>query len=350
MTNLRKKHIRAFSEKTGMSHQAAVNALSPKKAQKERPSTLTTLYVTVGKSSRGGGFKDLFQKKFEEFFRKEPTLHLDTSKDVSFLFAGRYGEDFQGDFTDRGELRSPSILLARDKRYDIIDKALDLLLKQINAERQHACLHNMVGLEQVYAVWVSFYTLEGEESNPLSQDSKEYIAIENPLSTLTQRTTAFRTVVRSLEEAIEWHTLPGDTQDKAISALKEIEALVALEIQDHPRAPTTLAVIEKGMDLVRRSGKRVVRMWVNVVNYSDIRKLGRDIIDFEFLQVNLQKGILGRLMGMEIRCAWFIKPGTVVFIEDGHDADLEPGWEGDPSRMMEIAPKDGVFRIKRFPG
>jgi hypothetical protein len=76
-------------------------------------------------------------------------------------------------------------------------------------------------------------------------------------------------------------------------------------------APINGSVLADAFSLIERHDLQVSRVYMNAVDYSDLRKFGRDILDPETQQVLLRTGLMGTLWGAQIVTSRLIPPGVV---------------------------------------
>jgi len=76
-------------------------------------------------------------------------------------------------------------------------------------------------------------------------------------------------------------------------------------------APLTPSVMADAFALVERHSLRVARIFMNAVDYADVRKWGRDIYDPETQAVLLRTGIQGNLWGAQIITSRLVPAGFV---------------------------------------
>ena len=76
-------------------------------------------------------------------------------------------------------------------------------------------------------------------------------------------------------------------------------------------APLNGAVLADAFASIERHDLRVARMYMNAVDYADIRKFGRDILDTETQQSLLRTGLMGTLWGAQIITSRLVPAGTV---------------------------------------
>ena len=131
-----------------------------------------------------------------------------------------------------------------------------------------------------------------------------------------------------------------DDRDKAIEALKEVKLFGESAIK-WGRTILTPAVLAQHFAPTEARDLRVVRVWMNVFNFADVRKWGRDILNVESQAINLRKGIMGVAFNATLCVTKQIKPGYIVVISD-HEAeetksyDLEPGWIPAPNQLIRL--------------
>ncbi len=112
-------------------------------------------------------------------------------------------------------------------------------------------------------------------------------------------------------------------REKALEALRNAKTLADSAARIHRSIVTvdTLADLFKPTEL---RNTRVTRAWFNVVDYADVRKFGRDIIDPECDVARLKQGIQGRIWNVEIRTSRKVPEGLAMIVgEDQGDSDLE---------------------------
>jgi hypothetical protein len=75
-------------------------------------------------------------------------------------------------------------------------------------------------------------------------------------------------------------------------------------------APLNGAVLADAFASIERHDLRVARVFMNAVDYADIRKFGRDILDTETQQVLLRTGLMGTLWGAQIITSRLVPAGV----------------------------------------
>lgn len=76
-------------------------------------------------------------------------------------------------------------------------------------------------------------------------------------------------------------------------------------------APINGAVLADAFALIERHDLVVSRIYMNAVDYADLRKFGRDILDVETQQVLLRTGLMGTFWGAQIVTSRLVPAGTV---------------------------------------
>lgn len=76
-------------------------------------------------------------------------------------------------------------------------------------------------------------------------------------------------------------------------------------------APINGAVLADAFAEIERHDLRVARVYMNAVDYADLRKFGRDILDTETQQHLLRTGLMGTLWGSQIITSRLVPAGTV---------------------------------------
>lgn len=76
-------------------------------------------------------------------------------------------------------------------------------------------------------------------------------------------------------------------------------------------APLNGSVLADAFALIERQDLRVARVFMNAVDYADIRKFGRDILDIESQAVLLKTGLQATLWGAQVITSRIVPPGTV---------------------------------------
>lgn len=76
-------------------------------------------------------------------------------------------------------------------------------------------------------------------------------------------------------------------------------------------APITGSVLSDAFALVERHDLRVARVYMNAVDYSDVRKWGRDILDIESQAHLLKTGLQATIWGAQIVTSRLVPTGTV---------------------------------------
>lgn len=76
-------------------------------------------------------------------------------------------------------------------------------------------------------------------------------------------------------------------------------------------APINGAVLADAFASIERHDLRVARIYMNAVDYADIRKFGRDILDPETQQALLRTGLMGTLWGAQIITSRLVPAGWV---------------------------------------
>lgn len=81
-------------------------------------------------------------------------------------------------------------------------------------------------------------------------------------------------------------------------------------------APISGQVIADAFALIERHNLRVVRIFINARDYADVRKFGREILDFETQRTLLNTGLLGTMYGAQIIQSVQVPVGTVYVIAE----------------------------------
>jgi len=76
-------------------------------------------------------------------------------------------------------------------------------------------------------------------------------------------------------------------------------------------APISGAVLADAFAAVEQHDLRVARVFMNAVDYADIRKFGRDILDVETQRDLIQTGLMGRLWGASVIVSRLVPAGFV---------------------------------------
>ena len=76
-------------------------------------------------------------------------------------------------------------------------------------------------------------------------------------------------------------------------------------------APITGAVLADAFGLIERHDLRVARVFMNAQDYTDLRKLGRDILDVETQRDLLKTGLMATLWGAQIITSRLVPIGTI---------------------------------------
>lgn len=76
-------------------------------------------------------------------------------------------------------------------------------------------------------------------------------------------------------------------------------------------APLNGSVLADAFSMIERHDLVVSRIYMNAVDYADLRKFGRDILDVETQQVLLRTGLMGTFWGAQIVTSRLVPAGTV---------------------------------------
>ena len=115
-----------------------------------------------------------------------------------------------------------------------------------------------------------------------------------------------------LEQAIGLLASAKDASDRAIR-------------RDRPLVDAS--VMGRVFGKIEAYDKRVARVWLNAVDYADVRRYMADHLDEVTKANSIKTGVYGALWGAEVRVSRKIPPGTVCAIPDGgSDEDLKEGW------------------------
>lgn len=76
-------------------------------------------------------------------------------------------------------------------------------------------------------------------------------------------------------------------------------------------APITGAVLADAFGLIERHDLRVARVFMNAQDYTDLRKLGRDILDVETQRDLLKTGLMATIWGAQIITSRLVPIGTI---------------------------------------
>lgn len=76
-------------------------------------------------------------------------------------------------------------------------------------------------------------------------------------------------------------------------------------------APVAPAIFSDGIARVERWNLRVARMFMNATEFADIRKFGRDVLDFETMQTLLRTGLQGVVYGAQVITSERVQAGRI---------------------------------------
>lgn len=95
-------------------------------------------------------------------------------------------------------------------------------------------------------------------------------------------------------------------------AVNGFDTLLGVTNPDIPVvAPISPSVLADGFAQIERHDLRVARIFMNAVDYADIRKFGRDILDYESQATLLKTGLQANLWGAQILTSRLVPPGFV---------------------------------------
>ncbi len=86
--------------------------------------------------------------------------------------------------------------------------------------------------------------------------------------------------------------------------------------QVNANAPLTPANLADAFALVERYDNRVSRVFVNALDYADIRKWGRDVLDIETQATLLKTGLMATVWGAQIIVTRQVDPGYVYVLAE----------------------------------
>jgi len=81
-------------------------------------------------------------------------------------------------------------------------------------------------------------------------------------------------------------------------------------------APISAAVLGDAFASIERHDLRVNRIFMNAIDYADLRKFGRDILDIESQAVLLKSGIMANLWGAQIITSRQVPAGIVYIVTE----------------------------------
>jgi hypothetical protein len=113
------------------------------------------------------------------------------------------------------------------------------------------------------------------------------------------------------------------------------KAIVACEAN---RSVVDINVLSRLFKPIEEKDQLVGRVYFNVMDYADIRKFCRGILDIETKAENMRKGIQGRLWLAEIRIHRKIPLGYALVIPEHamENLDFNPEEGPDPTRLTRI--------------
>jgi len=85
--------------------------------------------------------------------------------------------------------------------------------------------------------------------------------------------------------------------------------------------PARLANVFAG---VETRGLHVARVWMNAVDFADVRKFGSELFDQNSNLVTMRQGVMGWMWGAEFRVSRDVPQGFMVLATES-DPDLQPG-------------------------
>ncbi len=79
---------------------------------------------------------------------------------------------------------------------------------------------------------------------------------------------------------------------------------------------TPLTLAEHAFGPIEKRGRRVHRLDMNMLDYAQVRKFGRDVADFVTEADLLAKGYVCTIWGAEVRVSGNVTPGTILIEDD----------------------------------
>lgn len=139
-----------------------------------------------------------------------------------------------------------------------------------------------------------------------------------------------------LAKDIVEHTPSVPERDSALDLLEQAY-IMAQNAARRPRSVVTPDVVRHSFHEIEKTNDLVVRVWLNINDFVNLRKFGRDVFDSETKAESLRKGFQGKLWNTEVWIKRSIPEGYAFLIgsNDG-DADLDPAWIPDVSKLVRL--------------
>ena len=147
--------------------------------------------------------------------------------------------------------------------------------------------------------------------------------------------------------------VPNCPQLKEAFKALELAYVWAQRASQEPRSVVDLDVLGRSFKAIEERDQRVIRVWMNSIDYADVLKYSRHELDIESKMVNLRKGLHARWGSTEIWLRRSIPQGFVYPVEelelrtddgvvvDSHDntevyPDLKPDWVPDTAGLVRL--------------
>jgi hypothetical protein len=78
----------------------------------------------------------------------------------------------------------------------------------------------------------------------------------------------------------------------------------------------SISLLAEGFAKIEKNDLRVAEVYLNAMNYSDVRKWGRDTLDIETLASELRKGIMAHCWGAHLIVSKKMPPNTVLILSE----------------------------------
>lgn len=132
-----------------------------------------------------------------------------------------------------------------------------------------------------------------------------------PMIPLTQiRERRFDLIKRTIELGVS-----GLKEKEDIRVFATMNALASDPDNPHPdisvSAPLTADAIANAIGEIEEHGLQAARIFINAKDYTDLRKIDRDVIDDEGLGSLFRTGVVGKIYGCQIIRSRVISPGTI---------------------------------------
>lgn len=125
-------------------------------------------------------------------------------------------------------------------------------------------------------------------------------------------------------------------QERALDLLEKAYT-AAQSAARKPRSIASPDVVQLSFRDIEGRDDRVVRVWLNAVDFADVRKYGQVVFDPTTKAEDFRRGFQGKLWNTEVWIKRSIPEGYSLPIGSGDgDADLDPEWIPDQTKLVRL--------------